>query len=44
MNIEIEDKEERKEFDKMITANLGSLGRVEIDIISNCIMEINFIF
>lgn len=35
MNIEIEGKEEKSEFDKMITANLGSQGRVEIDVISN---------
>ncbi len=36
MDIEIEGSEEKKEFDKMITANLGSQGRVEIDVISNC--------
>lgn len=35
MNIKIEGKEEKKEFDNMITANLGSQGRIEIEVVSN---------
>lgn len=35
MNIKVEGKEEKKEFDNMITANLGSQGRIEIEVVSN---------